>query len=137
MTRVLACCFLAGFAASAHADDWSLVTKSPGVGVYVDGRSIKPQGDRVNAWVRMDYDADQELKLNPPKKFRSMKHLYVVDCRNRQFTIAQAEWHSASGELTHKQTTDRRLTALDDAQPGTVAAAIIDRVCVAARSPRA
>ena len=130
-------CFLAFAAASAYAaDDWSLVTKSPGVGVYLESTTVKPQADRVNAWIRMDYDADQELRLTPPKKFRSTKLLYQVDCKRRQFTIAEAVWHTASGEVAHKQTTDRRLTALDDAQPNTVASAIVDRVCTAAHPPR-
>jgi hypothetical protein len=128
--------FLALLAAPlAQAADWNLVTKAAGATVYVDGQSIKPAGNLTSAWIRMDYDADQVLKLDPPKKFRSQRLRYAMDCKAKEFTIAEATWHGANGELTHSQVIDRVTKALEDVRPGTVAGAVYDRICPAAPQP--
>jgi 5-methylcytosine-specific restriction protein A len=127
--HALALIFMLVFPAVAKAQSWQLVTtQTDGTSWYIDGNSQSVSDGIATAWVKILGPSAQWLSTS------SRYYLYTINrftfnCKNFTFKLHAASYYSEDNNLVTSSPVDDTDFDSASAPPGTIANAILARVC--------
>lgn len=114
---------------SASAASWKEIHADGQEHHFVDGESIRRQGNRVTLWELHDYTRTRADAPRSKAKFRSRVDQSIVDCPARAIAVTKMyfyEKNMGDGHVVH--TLDIPL-GLEEAPPGSLGRALVDQLC--------
>ncbi|MFO1206617.1 MAG: hypothetical protein U1E63_12945 [Burkholderiales bacterium] len=115
---------------AAAAEDWTLVTQTDHVALYVDTRSITSKDGVLRAWEKWEYASDRPgITATDRQPYHSARFLTHYDCRNRASVEVQKVFYDANGTVVGKVTEDPKSVRLTYVVPGLLSEAALDFVC--------
>ena len=119
--------------ASASAADWQQIAVDDAANRYsVDADRIIREGPLVKAFVRTEYATPREDETSGTLIFASVDRLQVR-CDEGSFALESRNYISADGEEIPVVASDREALKFRPAAEGSMSAAIVQRLCTAAR----
>ena len=117
--------------ATASAPDWKLVIEGKsGTLVHVDVASVRVRENRLTAWVRYSFAAEQTSATG--KSFMSAMQLQVFDCKSEQRGIASTADYSGregTGEVVQTEATGISKASMSYLPAGSVGQSTMEFVC--------
>jgi hypothetical protein len=115
---------------AAAAEQWTLVTQTDQVALYIDTRSITSKDGVLRAWEKWEYPSDRPgNRATGRQPFRSARFLTHYDCRARTSAEVQSVYYDANGEVVGKVTEDPKTVRLSYVVPGLLSESALDFVC--------
>jgi hypothetical protein len=130
MMSVVVVAFLAGgLSAAARAADWQLIAVDDDANRYsVDAARIIREGQLVKAFVRTEYASPRDDEASGTRVFAAVDRLQVR-CDEGSFALESRSYVAADGEEIPVLASDREALEFRAAAPGSMSAAIVQRLC--------
>ena len=126
----LAALLIARLLPAAAAEQWTLVTQTDHLALYVDTRSITSKDGVLRAWEKWEYASDRPgITATGRQPYRSARFLTQYDCRGRESAEMQSVFYDASGTVVGKVTEDPKNIRLTYVVPGLLSESALDFVC--------
>lgn len=127
---ILAAALTAHLLPAAAAEQWTLVTRTDHVALYVDVRSITSKDGILRAWEKWEYASDRPgITATARQPYRSARFLTHYDCRSRTSAEVQSVYYDAGGTVVGKVIEDPKAIRLTYVVPGVLNESALDFVC--------
>jgi hypothetical protein len=119
----------AGLNTAAQAADWQQIAVDDDANRYsVDAARIIREGQLVKAFVRTEYASPREDETSGTRVFAAVDRLQVR-CDEGSFALESRSYVAADGEEIPALASDREALKFRAAAPGSMSAAIVQRLC--------
>ena len=124
-----------GVSAAARAADWQQIAVDDDTNRYsVDAARVIREGQLVKAFVRTEYASPREDDTTGKRVFAAVDRLQVR-CDEGSFALESRSYVAADGEDIPVLASDRAALKFRAAAPGSMSAAIVQRLCNPDRKP--
>jgi hypothetical protein len=115
--------------AAAWGSDWEALGVDGDQNRYsIDVSRLLHEGGRIEAYVRTDYALPRKVEVSEAPAYAALDRLVVV-CQDRTFALESRTYVSGTGEEVPAIVGDRQSLGLRPAEPGSMAATIVNRLC--------
>ncbi|RPI16817.1 MAG: hypothetical protein EHM60_01020 [Lysobacterales bacterium] len=113
----------------AWSADWEALAVDGDQNRYsIDASRLVREGGRVKAYVRTEYAVPRTVDVSDSPAYAAVDRL-VVDCADRSFALESRTYLTSTGEEVPAIAGDRQSLGFRPAEPGSMAATIVSRLC--------
>lgn len=120
----------------AWSADWEALAVDGDQNRYsIDASRLLHEGGRVKAYVRTEYAIPRTVDVSESPAYAAVDRL-VVDCAERSFALESRTYSTSTGEDVPAIVGDRQSLDFRPAEPGSMAATIVNRLCSPGDPPK-